>query len=268
VKSGGAEDGVVAAEFERRAQRAEALATEREAAREPLRFVAGLSRAQGRAAAALEDLHRTEPWSGELRRDVERLLRPLRQVLRFASDAGPTPLATEAAARAAEEPAVARARLLAYWDGDADDYLSRAMLRPWAEVLSRAGVRPSRTLLKPLCAFCGGAPWVASRRGEGNMQGAARFLHCALCGGTWQIGRILCAACGEKDPRKLPTFSTEEYPEARIEACETCHKYVKSIDLTTDARRVPEVDDLSSLALDLWAQEKGYARIEPGPAGL
>jgi formate dehydrogenase maturation protein FdhE len=43
---------------------------------------------------------------------------------------------------------------------------------------------------------------------------------------------------------------------------------VKSIDLTTDARRLPEVDDVASLALDLWAQEKGFTRIEPGPVGL
>jgi formate dehydrogenase maturation protein FdhE len=267
VKSGGTESGV-AVEFGRRAQRAEALALERESARELLRFVAGLSRAQGRAAGVLEQLHQAEPWSGELRRDVDRVLGPVREVLRFASDHGPPPLATEAAARAIEEDAVARARLVAYWDGEAEDYLSRAVLRPWAEVLSRAGVRPNRPLVASRCAFCGGGPWVASRRGEGNMQGAARFLHCALCGGSWQISRILCAACGEKNPDRLPAYSTEEYPEARIEACETCHKYVKSIDLTTDARRVPEVDDLSSLALDLWALEKGYSRIEPGPAGL
>jgi formate dehydrogenase maturation protein FdhE len=267
VKSGGVERGV-AAEFERRAQRAELLAQERESAREPLRFLVGLSRAQGRAAGALERLHSAAPWTGDLRKDVERLLEPVREVLRFASDAGPPPLATEAALRAAEEPALARARLLAYWDDQSDDYLARAALRPWVEVLSRAGVRPTRPLVTSRCAFCGGGPWVASRRGEGNMQGAARFLHCALCGGSWQISRILCAACGEKNPDRLPSFSTEEYPEARIEACETCHKYVKSIDLTTDARRVPEVDDLSSVALDLWAQEKGYSRIEPGPAGL
>ena len=267
MKSGGAEDGV-AAEFERRAHRAEALALEREPTREALRFAAGLSRAQGRAAAALEQLHRAEPWSGDLRKDVERLLQPVREILRFASDGGPPPLASEAAARAAEESAVVRARLVAYWDGEADDYLSRALLRPWAEVLARVGVRPSRPTPQSRCAFCGGAPWVASRRGEANMQGATRFLHCALCGGSWQTSRILCAACGEKDPHRLPFFSTEAYPEARIEACETCHKYVKSIDLTTDARRVPEVDDLSSLALDLWAQEKGYSRLEPGAAGL
>ena len=267
MKSGGTEAGV-AAEFERRADRAEALALEQESAREPLRFMAGLNRTQGRAAEAIEQLHRAEPWSGDLRRDVVRLLEVVRGVLRFASESGPPPLAMEAAARAAEESAVARARLCAYWDEQPVDYLSRAQLRPWAEVLCRLGVRPSRALTPSRCAFCGGGPWVASRRGEGNMQGAARYLHCALCGSSWQINRIVCAACGEKNPDRLPAFSTEAHPEARVEACETCHKYVKSIDLTTDARRLPEVDDVASVALDLWAHEKGFSRIEPGPAGL
>ena len=54
----------------------------------------------------------------------------------------------------------------------------------------------------------------------------------------------------------------------RIEACETCKRYAKSIDLTLDARPIAEVDDLATLALDLWAQEEGYTRIEPGLAGI
>jgi FdhE protein len=54
----------------------------------------------------------------------------------------------------------------------------------------------------------------------------------------------------------------------RIEACESCRRYLKSIDLTLDARPLPEVDDLLSIVLDLWAEEQGYSRIEPGAAGL
>ena len=49
---------------------------------------------------------------------------------------------------------------------------------------------------------------------------------------------------------------------------ETCRRYVKSIDLTADARAIPEVDDLLSLGMDLWAQEEGYARVAPGLAGI
>jgi FdhE protein len=53
----------------------------------------------------------------------------------------------------------------------------------------------------------------------------------------------------------------------RIEACDSCRHYVKSIDLTVDGRAIPEVDDLASLSMDLWAAREGFARIEPGLAG-
>ena len=89
-----------------------------------------------------------------------------------------------------------------------------------------------------------------------------------MCGGEWPIGRIRCPACSEDDPARLPSFSGDRYAAARIEACETCRGYVKSIDLTLEARAIPEVDDLVSLGLDLWASEQGFERIEPGLAGL
>ena len=67
---------------------------------------------------------------------------------------------------------------------------------------------------------------------------------------------------------KLPSFQSDKHPAARVEACETCKRYVKSIDLSLDARPIPEVDDLVSLSMDLWAAEEGWTRIEPGWAGL
>jgi formate dehydrogenase maturation protein FdhE len=54
----------------------------------------------------------------------------------------------------------------------------------------------------------------------------------------------------------------------RIEGCEACRGYVKSIDLTLDARAIPEVDELVSLGMDLWAAREGFRRIEPGLAGI
>jgi FdhE protein len=80
--------------------------------------------------------------------------------------------------------------------------------------------------------------------------------------------RIRCPSCGEAEPEKLPYFHDETRAAFRIEACETCKRYLKSIDLTLDARPIAEVDDLVSLSLDLWAQEHGYTRIEPGLAGI
>ena len=94
------------------------------------------------------------------------------------------------------------------------------------------------------------------------------MLGCSLCGTEWLFERILCPSCFEEDPRKLPSFRDEAHPTIRIEACETCSRYVKSLDLSEDARPIPEVDDLVSIAMDLWAAEQGFTRIEPGLAGI
>src|SRR5262249_23502485 len=105
-------------------------------------------------------------------------------------------------------------------------------------------------------------------KAQPESHGAQRVLLCALCGGEWPFARIRCPACDEQDPEKLPSFSDAGHPLVRIEACEGCRHYVQSIDLTLDARPIPEVDDLLSIALDLWAAEQGYTRIEPGLAGI
>jgi formate dehydrogenase maturation protein FdhE len=255
--------------FETRAARAEGLADRSDAAREPLLFAAGLYRAQGRMAADLEAFQRTHALSGHLERDAPGVVHALRHVMDFVAKEGPIPLADEARSRGGEDGARCCDRLLVFWRGAGEaDYLSRALLRPYVELLSRVEVAPDRSHRAGHCPFCGGGPWVASRRSESGSDGARRLLCCALCGGEWAFDRIRCPCCGERDPAKLPSFGSERYPEARIEACEACRRYVKSIDLTRDARPIPEVDDLASLGLDLWAAEEGFTRLEPGLAGL
>jgi len=238
-------------------------------AADPLRFAAGLYRAQGRVATAIEAVHARQPLHGRLEDDLDRLGQSLGEVLRFAANDGPPGLAALARDRTGEEWPAAKARLQTWWRGEAggEDYLCRALLRPYVEVLSRLGLAPERPRRPGHCPFCGGAPWIASRRSDPGADGAGRRLGCALCGGEWPLGRILCPACDEGDPAKLPSFQSPSYPAARIEACETCRRYVKSIDLTVDGRAIPEVDDLVSLSMDLWAGREGFTRVEPGLAG-
>ena len=266
----------VDAAFERRAARADLLARGSVTATEPLRFAAGLYRTQGRLALAIESLHAEHPLSGRLDYDADRFVGDLAELLRFAAEHGPPLLADEAGARGEEDGPSACSRLLEWWRGDrrsGEDYLSRALLRPYVEVLARVGVAPDRAHPPAGCPFCGGAPWIAARRhaaasaNAGDGDGAHRLLGCALCGGEWPLGRILCPSCAEADPAKLPAFTSPSYAAVRIEACETCRHYVKSIDLTVDGRAIPEVDDLVSLGMDLWAARRGFARIEPGLAG-
>jgi formate dehydrogenase maturation protein FdhE len=271
VKTSGAPSSLAGAAFERRAARADALAAVTPAAEDPLRFAAGLYRAQGRVAAAVERLHAERPLSGVLEEDVARVAGDIAAVCDFAAEHGPSALAAEAQARGRDEPAVARSRLLTWWSGgrnSGEDYLSRAVLRPYVEVLSALRLSPDRLHRPGHCPFCGGAPWIAARRAASNGDGGRRVLGCGLCGGEWPVGRIRCPCCEEEDPNKLPSFQAQTHPAVRIEACESCRRYVKSLDLTLDARAIPEVDDLVSLAMDLWAAREGFTRIEPGLAGV
>ncbi len=261
----------VAAAFERRAERAESLAREALAAREPLRFAAGLLRVQGRLAAAIEARHARQALSGRLTADLAGLSESSGELLRFAAEKGPKGLAGVARARIGEAESVLGSRLVAFWTADRTteaDYLSRALLRPYVEVLVRLRIAPDRALRTGHCPSCGAAPWIAARRSAGDADGAARFLGCALCGGEWPFARIRCPSCSEENPERLPSFRSAAHPAVRIEACETCRRYVKSIDLTVEGRAIPEVDDLVSLGMDLWAAREGLERIEPGLAGI
>jgi len=232
-------------------QRAAQLAQENPGAGELLRFAAGLLKAQASLRAA--DLPGVAAAAGPL--------------LEYCVGSGPKELAADA------REALAggfEARLRAYWEAGEFDYLARAALQPYARMLRETGQPPGRGV-SGTCVFCGSGAWISCRRippGPGTGEGAMRMLHCALCAFVWQVGRIRCPACGEEDPEKLPSFTAPQHIGVRIEACESCKTYVKSIDLSLDARRVPEIDDLVSLSMDLWSTEHGYVRMEPGLAGL
>ena len=264
-------ESTIAREFARRAARAESLAAESPAAEGPLRFAAGLYRAQAAAAEGLEAAHAHRPLTGRLDDDAGVVLEHAAGVLRHAAEKGPDALSEEAGRRRTEGPETARTRLLVWWAGDrpsSEDYLSRAMLRPYVETLRGLGIAPERMHARGSCPFCGGIPWISSRREGSLTEGARRMLGCSLCGQEWLFQRILCPCCFEEDPYKLPAFRDDRHPTVRIESCETCRRYVKSIDLSEDARPIPEVDDLVSVAMDLWAAEEGLTRIEPGLAGI
>lgn len=250
--------------FEQRGARAALLASSADAVREPLEFASVLCAAQARVASSLQ-----QPLSGRLSDDVAALLPVVQPILRVCAERGPEQLAITADQRLHDDMETARTRLIVYWTGDArDDFLSRALLQPYAETLRVRTVSPDRVHLQGHCPFCGGAAWVSMRRSAPDADSGFRFLACALCGTEWNFNRGRCPSCFEEEPEKLPVFQSDAYRDARIEACETCHRYVKSIDMTRDARPVPIIDDLLSIAMDLWAVDEGFTRIEPGLAGL
>jgi len=145
-------------------------------------------------------------------------------------------------------------------------------LQPYACRLAELGRRPSDRDLEGgenRCPFCAGRPQLALLKvQEAGADGGSRHLLCSTCLSVWPFRRVICAGCGEERPALLGYFHTPEYDHVRVEACETCHQYIKTIDLTRFGLAAPLVDEVAAAALDLWARERGYQKIEMNLIGL
>ena len=95
-----------------------------------------------------------------------------------------------------------------------------------------------------------------------------RSLVCFYCFLEWEFPRTLCPSCPEDKPEKLPRYTAQEIPWMRVEACDSCKKYVKSVDLTLNWEADPIVDELASTPLDVIARDHGYAKLTPNLAGI
>jgi formate dehydrogenase accessory protein FdhE len=140
------------------------------------------------------------------------------------------------------------------------EFLARAFLQPYAEFLAGMQLPPSLPMTVCRCPRCNSLPLLGVLRQEGD--GGKRFLQCSFCSQEWDFRRIFCAHCGEEQEQKLPVYVAEQFPHIRVECCDTCKYFLRTIDLTKDGNAVPMVDDLAAIPLSLWAQEDGYTRIQ------
>ena len=91
-------------------------------------------------------------------------------------------------------------------------------------------------------------------------EGAKRTLICSFCRTEWDYLRIACLACDERREQKLCVYTTPKFEAVRVEACDTCKAYIKTVDLTRNGLAVPEVDELAAIPLTLWVDENGYQK--------
>ena len=193
--------------------------------------------------------------------------------------------------------------LVAGWIGSdeqvlVDRYLARASVGPVLEALGPdvaafcIGERDARH-----CPTCGGPPQLSYfALPSEDLAAGGRFLVCARCQGIWGYARMTCPGCGEDSSSRLTIFNEEGtvsgergsvvrglegrlrdrgkaehaavFPHVRIEACETCRRYLLSIDLLAEPEAIPLVDEMSALPLDLYAREKGFTKITPNLMGF
>jgi FdhE protein len=146
-----------------------------------------------------------------------------------------------------------------------EDFFTRACLQPLAENLQLQLVEDIYTG-NNVCPACGGLPQMAVLQPEGDAAG--RWLVCSFCLRQWAFRRLICPWCREEDKEKLPRYSSEEWPAVHVEACDTCRRYVKAIDLTVNGLAVPLIDETALSVLDVWATERGYTKIVPNLMGF
>jgi formate dehydrogenase maturation protein FdhE len=121
----------------------------------------------------------------------------------------------------------------------------------------------------PLCAAPPQVAVVAEESGE-FLAGSPRSLVCSRCAYSWNFGRAICPWCGEENSTLIHSYTPEDQKLARIDACDTCSGYIKTFDLRAPGALevVPLVDDVATLALDVWAHDQGFQRASVSLAGV
>jgi len=194
--------------------------------------------------------------------------RVMADVQEVTAAAGPPALVMAARERLRDaEPVELVARWLAGERQPAvDEYFARAATGPVLEALGPDAAAACRWPHPDGgCPRCGALPQVSYFTDAGEaLVSAPRMLLCCRCGASWVHQRMTCPGCGEQATARLPIFAEEErFPHLRAEACETCRRYVIAVDVRRDPAAVPSVDELIALPLDLYAQERGFAKLMP-----
>jgi len=113
------------------------------------------------------------------------------------------------------------------------------------------------------CIVCNSTPSLASIDKEGR-----RRLHCSFCGTSGYFRRTGCPVCLGADTSKTNIITIEDEKGFRIDTCDACNSYWKTIDSEVLAAMPPDLADIVSLPLDIIAQGRGYTRHSPNPIGL
>jgi FdhE protein len=244
--------------FQKRLRRAEVLEKEWPFAAELLRFYRQVWRFQ---ADILDQL------TSAPNPDLQAAVSQLPMFLELVAREGPPSLA-----RLAATPTDFKELLRRYGDGET---IEDPLLEFFPRVFMQPGVMASIPRNPESqggeqrdCPACGDRPQVSVLREDKNAETVRRSLICARCSHEWPFARVVCPSCNEEKPEKLPRYTAQEIPWMRVEGCDSCRKYLKSVDLTLNWDAEPVVDELASTPLDVIAHEHGYTKIAPNLAGI
>lgn len=274
--------------WDRRIQRATQLASVYPFAAEGLRFYARVTSFQRSLYADFQHTLADSPEISpvvHLRRklNVFALLPKFSGFLQVVEQIAPLPL-SNAASELKDAGSASWGRVVeAFWNNKtgspaSEDYaegtpvkdrserlLAWIFLQAYAELLANSD-RPGISHGSPTtCPVCGSKPVVGVLRPEGD--GARKSLICMLCATEWNFRRVYCPSCGEEREPFMAHYLASEIPHVRADVCDTCHTYLKTVDLTKVGLAVPVVDELATIPLDLWAAQHGYKKLQTNILG-
>jgi FdhE protein len=187
------------------------------------------------------------------------LFRQVTDILRL-HDALEIPTATRLheMARSPELPEMARRWFNAGTCDAGLDMLDEALawaLRPFlvrtAEVLQQRG--SFGAWKRGVCPVCGGEPDFACITPAGE-----RLLICGRCQAHWPTEQFACPFCGEGERQRITSFATPD-GTYRVTACQSCRRYLKTLDGRRAGRTVmPAVDAVATLPLDVVVMQRGF----------
>lgn len=260
--------------YRARIERAELLAKRYPFAQEILSFCARIAQVQKECYENLQGSSRIQtivPDAVNPRSALNAtlLFEPFAAFLTVIEDKAPTPLAARAREWSRHNGAEWSEILTEFWKkgltaasgtDPLTEFLVRAFLQPYAEYVLGALSAPLLAQTSLRCPRCDSLPLLGVLRPEGD--GGKRFLLCSFCSQEWEFRRIFCANCGEDKEQKLPVYVAEQFPHLRVECCDTCKYFLRTVDLTKDGHALPIVDDLAAIPLTLWARKNAYTRIQ------
>lgn len=107
---------------------------------------------------------------------------------------------------------------------------------------------------KGYCPVCGSAPEISLFEENGK-----RFLICGFCSHKWASRRIYCPFCENADHETIQYFEIEDEEECRVDACDKCKKYIKTIDIKKTTRTIyPPLESMATPYIDMKFEEMGY----------
>jgi FdhE protein len=161
--------------------------------------------------------------------------------------------------RSAELPELARAWFKGEKHAHAVDMLDEVLawaMRPFlvrsADVLQQQAAFGAWK--RGVCPVCGGEPDFACITTTGD-----RLLICGRCQTRWPTEQYACPFCGENEKQRITSFATPD-GTYRVTACQSCLRYLKTLDGRRAGRQVmPIVDSIATLPLDAVVMQRGFS---------